>query len=51
MMNEDIREMLAEEQGLYVCGYTFSVNQYTYCDCDNCHVKKAFDEYLQKESE
>lgn len=49
-MNEYLRELLAEEQGLCFCAIT---NRYECCDleCDKCYIYKEFEEILFKESE
>lgn len=38
-MNEDIRDALAEEQGLNICPYSAYINVICNSDCDDCPDK------------
>ena len=51
MMNEDLIEALAEEQGYTVCPY--SISPYVICDedCDACPKDREFREGIEKEKQ
>jgi len=46
-MNEDMREMLAEEQGLYPCPHSYE--SYATCngDCKHCELSIEFEDEIK----